>query len=195
VTLFYYIAASRELPTGSFGQKKTVMTLTDYVTNVNPAAKDHPPMQILLEKYQRGDNLMEIYETEEDAAGLYITGPIPNEDFSHLFRHSFVYQVNPEGGSFQINDEIKQTHPTSYQTSKKCLTELFDYLLLNLEIGEEVELYSCWAHGRKRFFETPKKELDLVLELSTFRLENEFEWKERQFIRVKNEPRSSDPLR
>lgn len=31
-----------------------------YVTNVNPAAKD--------------DKLMEVYNTEEDAAGLYITG-------------------------------------------------------------------------------------------------------------------------
>lgn len=185
MTLFYYIAASRELPTGSFGQKKTVMTLSHYVTHVNPAAKDHPPMQILLEKYPQGDKLMEIYETEEDAAGLYITGPIPNQASSHLFRHSLVYQVNPEGGSFQINDEIKQSHPTSYQTSKKCLTELFDYLRRNMEIGEELELYSSWAHGRERFLETPKTELDLVLELSTFRLENEFEWKERQYICVK----------
>jgi hypothetical protein len=50
---------------------------------------------------------MEIYEKEEDAAGLYITGPILNQDSSHLFRHPLVYQVNPEGGSFQINDEIK----------------------------------------------------------------------------------------
>ncbi|MGW7162633.1 hypothetical protein [Paenibacillus taichungensis] len=37
VTLFYYIAASHELPTGSFEKKKTVMTINNYVTNMNPA--------------------------------------------------------------------------------------------------------------------------------------------------------------
>jgi hypothetical protein len=64
-------------------------------------------MQILLAKYPQGDKLMEIYETEEDAAGLYITGPILNQDSSHLFRYPLVYQVNPEGGSFRI----KAGHP------------------------------------------------------------------------------------
>lgn len=178
MTLFYYIAASRELPIGSFGQKKTLMTLIDYVTHVNPAEKDHPPMQRLLEKYPKGDKLIEIYETEEDAVGLYITEPILNQDSSQLFRYPLVYQVNPEGGSFQISDEIKQSHPTYYKNSKKCLVELFEYLRRNMETGEEIELYSCWAHGRERFVEAPIKEL-------TFQLENEFEWKERQYILVK----------
>ncbi|WP_028612565.1 hypothetical protein [Paenibacillus harenae] len=185
VTLFYYIAAAHELPTGSFGQKKTFITLIDYVTKVNPAARNQLPTQLLLEKYPQGDKLMEIYETEEDAAGLYITGPITRQDYSHLFRHPWVYQVDPEGGSFKINDEIKQSHPLSYKTSKKCLTELFAYLRRNMGNGEDIELYSCWAYGQERFADTPKKELDHVLELSTFQLENEFEWKERQYIRVK----------
>ncbi|GGF62366.1 hypothetical protein GCM10010912_04380 [Paenibacillus albidus] len=185
MTQFYYIAASRELPTGSFGQKKTVMTLLQYVTEVNPSAKDQLPMQILLEKYPEGDGLIEVYETEEDAAGLYITGPILDQDSSRVFRHPLVYQVSPENGSFMINEEISQTHPTSYQTSKKCLTELFNYLNRNVELGEELELYSSWAHGRERFTDTPKKELDLVLQLSTFHLGGEFEWKDRQFIRVR----------
>lgn len=185
VTLFYYIAASRELPTGSFGQRKKVMTLMDYVTNVNPAAKDNPSMQVLLKKYPQGDKLMEIYESEEDAAGLYITGPIHNEDSSHVFRYPFVYQVNPEGGGFHINDAMQQTNPTLYQSSKKCLTDLFDYLSSNLAAGEELELYSCWAHGRERFLESPKSELFRALELPTFRLENDFKWEKRQLIRVK----------
>ncbi|KZS48850.1 hypothetical protein AWU65_24390 [Paenibacillus glucanolyticus] len=184
MTLFYYIAASHELPTGSFGQKKTVMTINDYVTNVNPAAKDQRNMQILLEKYPKGEKLMEVYDSEEDAAGIFITGPITIQA-SHLFRHPFVYQVNPEGGSFKINEEIKQSHPISYQTSKKCLIELFEYLHRNMELGEDSELYSCWASGKERFLDAPKKELDLVIELSSFRLENEFEWKERQYIRIK----------
>lgn len=62
-------------------------------------------MQILLEKYPKGDKLLEVYDTEEDAAGLYIPGPITMQS-SHPFRHPFVYQVNPEGGDFEINDEL-----------------------------------------------------------------------------------------
>lgn len=184
MSLFYYIAAAHELPVGSFGKRKTVMTLLDYVTNVNPAAKDQFPLQILMEKYPEGDKLMEIYETEEDAAGLYIAGPIIGQDYSHVFRHPFVYQVHPDGGSFQINDEMKGSQPLGYQTSKKCLTELFDYLRRNMGAGEELELYSCWADGQERFTDTPRTELNLVLELSGFQLEDEFEWKERQYIRV-----------
>ena len=184
MTLYYYIAASHELPTGSFGQKKTVMTLNHYVTHVNPAAKEQLNMQILLEKYPKGDILMDVYDTEEDVAGLYITGPITRQS-SHLFRHPFVYQVHPEGGSFEINDEIKHSHPTLYHTSKKCLVELFKYLRSNMGIGEDLELYCCWAHGQERFSDAPKKELNLVIELDTFQLGSEFEWKERQYISVK----------
>jgi hypothetical protein len=184
VTLFYYIAARHELPTGSFGQKKTVVTIIDYVSHVNPAAKDQVPMQILLEKYPQGDKLIDVYETEEDAAGLYISGPISRQS-SYPITHPFVYQVNPEGGSFKINDEIKRSHPISYQINKKCLNELFDYMRRNIKTDESLELYSCWANGQERFSDAPKKELNLIIELSTFRMENEFEWKERQYITVK----------
>lgn len=185
MTLFYYIAANRELPTGSFGKKGTVMTLMDYVTHVNPAEKDRFPMKTLLEKYAHEDKFIEIYETEEDAAGLYITGPLTGQDSSRMFKNRLVYQVNPDGGSFEMNDELKSSHPVLYQTSKKCLTELFNYLAHHMETGEEFELYSCWADGLERFNDMPKKELDLVIELTTFTLGNEFEWKERQMIRVK----------
>jgi hypothetical protein len=185
MTMFYYIAANRELPTGSFGQKKTVMKLGDYLTHVNPSAKDQFPIQVLLEKYPQNDQVIDIYQTEEDAAGLYVSGPISPQDTSELFRHPLVYQVDPEGGSFRINDEIQELYPTSYLTGKKCLTELFDYLYRNMESGDVFELYSCCAHGTERFMEPRKKELDLVFELSTFRLEKEFEWRDRQYILVK----------
>lgn len=184
MTVFYYIAANHELPTGSFGQKKTVVTLNHYVTNVNPDAKEQLNMQILLEKYPQGDILVDVYDTDEDAAGLYITGPIDRQS-SNLFRHPFVYQVNPEDGSFTINDEIKHAHPTLYETSKKCLVELFKYLHSNMEIGEDIELCSCLAYGQERFSDAPKKELNLVIELATFQLGDEFEWKQQQYIMVK----------
>jgi hypothetical protein len=185
MSLFYYIAANRELPTGSFGQQKTVMRLDDYLTHQNPAAKEQPAMQALLEKYPGKQLFIDIYETEEDAAGLYVSGPLANQAASRLFRCPLVYQVDPEGGSFCISSEIRDRSPAAYATGQKCLTELFAYLDRNMEPGDEVELYSCWAHGRERFPEPRKKEPDLVIELSAFRLGHHFEWKERQYILVK----------
>ncbi|WP_042162749.1 hypothetical protein [Paenibacillus gorillae] len=184
MTLFYYIASAHELPTGSFGQKKTVMTLMDYVTHVNPAAKEQYFTQLMLERYPQGDKLMEVYDTEEDAAGLYIAGPMTGQNYSHLFHHPYVYQVNAEAGDFKINDQLKESSPLRYQTSKKCLTELFNYLRSNLRSDEYVELFSCWTDGMDRFKDAWKKEMDLVLDLCSFELGNEFEWKECQYIKV-----------
>ncbi|WP_134686059.1 hypothetical protein [Brevibacillus migulae] len=127
---------------------------------------------------------MEIYVTEVDAAGISIADPISTQETRHLFTQPFVYQVYPEFGSFRMTEEMKQTHPIQYQCSKKCLSELFDYLRRNMEAGEEIELYSCWANEHQRFPDTPKKELELLLQLSAFQLKDEFEWKERQLIRV-----------
>ncbi|MDQ6423549.1 hypothetical protein RB620_29485 [Paenibacillus sp. LHD-117] len=184
MSLFYYIAANRELPMGSFGKNGTVMTLQDYVANVNPAAAEQPFMRTLLKKYPQGERFMEVYETEEDAAGLYVTDLIPGQDASRVFRYPNVYQVNPEGGSFTLNDEMRTSQPDLYRNSYKCLTVLFDYLHSNLAIGEEAELYACWAEGLERFQDEPRKELDLEIELSTFQLNHGFEWQVRQYIRV-----------
>lgn len=185
MSLFYYMAASHELPTGSFGMNNKTMTLMDYVTYVNPEAKNHEHMKTLLEKYPKGDKLIEIYETEEDAAGLFVSGPMENQDASHIFRLPYVYEVHPDGGSFEMSEEIKRLYPTAYPCSKKCLTELFHYLDRNLEIGEEIELFSCWADGMERFREAAKLEPDLMLEISELLQAEEFEWRRQQYIVVK----------
>ncbi|MBB3126698.1 hypothetical protein FHS19_001352 [Paenibacillus rhizosphaerae] len=83
MTQYYYIASSRELPIGSFGKNKTVMTIRDYFKNKNPSAKDQIVMEALLEKDPQGDQLMEIYETELDAAGLYVAGHPIFRDFCY----------------------------------------------------------------------------------------------------------------
>jgi hypothetical protein len=184
MTLFYYLAAGRELPTGSFGQNKRTVTLMEYVTHINPAAKEQPTMQIMLEKYPEGDRLMDIYETELDAAGLYIAGPMHGQEASHIFRNTFIYQINPEGGSFTIHNESQRSNPILYERSQKCLTELFAYLRRNMIAGDKIELYCCWAYDRDRFTDTPIPELDVELDLSVFQLGAEFEWKERQYITI-----------
>ncbi len=185
MTLFYYMASTKELPTGSFGQKKTTMKLIDYLTDINPSAKEQVSMQALLEKHSPQDLHIDIYETEEDAAGLYVTGPMQGQDTYSVFRFPLVYQVNPEGGAFRVSLDMREQYPDSYRNARKCVSELFSYLYRNMEPGEEVELYSCWAHGSERFLEPRRKELDLMIDLTTFRVEDEFHWEERQYIVVR----------
>ncbi|WP_218918846.1 hypothetical protein [Paenibacillus borealis] len=130
--------------------------------------------------------MFEVYETEEDAAGLYISGPMTNQDSSHLFKKALVYQVNPDGGGFAINTGKQKLHPGAEVTGRKCLTELFHYLNSNLLPGEQVELYSCTAYGTDRFLEPRCKELDRNIHLSAFQLKEDFEWLPRQFIVISN---------
>lgn len=187
MSMFYYMAASRELPTGVFGTKKTVMKLGDYLTHVNPAARGQFPIRALLDKYPEDEQLIDIYETEEDAAGLYVGGLMSGQDTSHLFRHPLVYPIAPQGGSFSMNIEMKERYPNVYTTGKKCLAELFGYLNRHMNAGEELELFSCWADGLERFLQPRNKGLDLMIELSEFRFEEraEFEWKDQQYIVVR----------
>lgn len=58
MSLFYYIATSRELPTGSLGKSFKRMTMKDYLVNVNPDAKVQTQIQILMEKYPEGDRFV-----------------------------------------------------------------------------------------------------------------------------------------
>ncbi|TYP69724.1 hypothetical protein [Paenibacillus methanolicus] len=184
MTLFYYMAAGRALPTGSFGKNKTTMTLNHYVTHVNPAAADNGPMQMLLRKYPAGEQLMEVYETELDAVGLFVKGPMENPGTEHPFKLPLIYEISPEGGSYKLRPEWLKTQPAAYAKSRKSLDVLLDYLRSHLEPGEHAELYACWANGKDRFEDPPKHELDTVLDLNAFTLDEGFDWQEHQYISV-----------
>lgn len=184
MTLLYYIAADRELPTGSFGQRRIVMKLRDYLMQTDPAAMEKFPVKGMIENGTLGEKRIDVYETPEDAAGLYITGPLAQQDSSHMFKKALVYQVNPEGGDFKISTVSQKQHPGAYVTGRKCLMELFHYLDRNLVPGEQFELYSCTAYGTERFLEPRRRELDRRISLSSFRLEEDFEWQARQYMIV-----------
>ncbi|MFC4099496.1 hypothetical protein [Paenibacillus xanthanilyticus] len=184
MTLYYYMAAGRELPTGAFGKNKTTMTLNHYVTRVNPAAADNGPMQMLLRKYPAGEQLMEVYETELDAVGLFVKGPMENPGAEHPFQLPHIYEMSPEGGTYKLRPEWIQTQPAAYAKNRKSLDVLLDYLRRHLEPGEHAELYACRADGKERFQDRPKRELDTVLDLNAFTLGEAFDWRERQLIRV-----------
>ncbi|MVP01224.1 hypothetical protein [Paenibacillus lutrae] len=184
MTLYYYIAADHELPTGSFGMKKTTMKLIDAL-KLGPPQKDVTPIHSIVDLSHLYEEETDVYETEEDAAGLYVSGPLQSQHTAAYFQHPFVYQIDPDGGSFCISKQSRKHSPTAYLTGRKCLTQLFSYIHNNLGTGGFVELYAAWAHGMDRFSEPPDRSLDFTLDLNTFELGDEFEWKERQYIMVK----------
>lgn len=109
MSLFYYMAASHELPTGSFGMKNTIMKLMDYVTYVNPEAKNHGPMKTLLENDPKGEKLVEIYETEDDAAGIYAmrdgTVPLPRAQSGNRGRNRAIFMLDGWNGALYGSGE------------------------------------------------------------------------------------------
>lgn len=181
MTLIYCIAANHELPIGSFGQKKTIKKLKDVMKLWQYPPQEDPNSlhEIIDEEY------IEVYETEDDFAGLYVGGPSSRRIKYPHFRLPLVYHVHPEGGSFDLSPKLYKDSPDSYRYTHKCVKELFSYLDRNLERGGEIELYAGWDDGRGSFDEPSNTSLDLVLDLSTFELGEEFLWQERQYILVK----------
>ena len=183
MTTMHYLAAPRELPTGAFGLRMSRIRLRDHL-KANPAQREQPVIQILLEQDPEGEQWMDSYETELDAAGLYVAGPTNSLNLQSVFRQPFVYQIQAQGGSFTMNEEIREQYPEAYQTMHKCIGELFGYLDRNLQPGEEMELYCAVDSGWENPFSLPLPELDCIIDLSQFELGASFEWPERQYIRV-----------
>lgn len=183
MTMMYYLAASHELPTGAFGQCKSRIRLKDHL-KANPAQREQPVIQILLEKDSEGEQWMDTYETELDAAGLYVAGPSSPRNLTAVFRQPLVYSIHADGGSFTMNEMIREEHPEAYLSTRKCISELFRYLEQNLQAGEEIELYCGLDGGWENPIPPPLRELDRTIDLNLFRLGDSFEWEERQYIRV-----------
>ncbi|WP_068774901.1 hypothetical protein [Paenibacillus sp. FJAT-26967] len=158
MTLYYYIAADQELPTGSFGMKKTTMKLQDAL-KLCPPQMDVTPIHSIVDLSHLYEEETDVYETEEDAAGLYVSGPLHHQDTSAYFQHPFVYQIDPDGGSFCISNQSREFSPAAYLTGRKCLSELFSYIDSNLGSGGFVELYAGWAYGSDRFSEPRRDHL------------------------------------
>lgn len=155
MSLVYYIASEKELPTGSFG---TNYTLVDHRI---------------------------VFETELDAAGIYITGPATNAKRFPHFRLPYVYQLSPEGGCFNYNPLLLSKSPEAYSVYYKCAQELFAYLKRNLMPGGEMEMYAGWDDGMGSLEEPQDQSLNGVLDLSDFELGEQFSWIEKQYILVK----------
>lgn len=189
MSIMHYIAAGSALPMGESGGKK--------LREVNRSEKKVKAIRFISEKLPEGavpleqiidlsdikEDETEVYATFEDAAGIYVEDITPQEDAVRKhFRNQFVYRVSPCWGNFFINEQIKNMHPDRYKASRKCLTELFEYIRRNSAAGEEVEIYTCWYDEGEK---ARNDDLDTFIDLKAFVIEDDFGLREGQYIVVK----------
>ncbi|MCK6165564.1 MULTISPECIES: hypothetical protein [Bacillus] len=148
MTLHHYIGANKELPLGTFGQKPTYKPLSELNIKTVDRKRKKP------KTYQKEEPLIEVYETEEDFAGIHIAYVDPvYEAVRDKFTHPFVYDLGI----------IHSLRP------------LFLFIETELSKGETIEIYSC-VDG----LETKEKDdqLDVEIDLSKKRFGKHIDFKE-----------------
>lgn len=148
MTLHHYIGANKELPLGTFGQNPTYKPFSEL--NIRTFDKKQKKSKT----YQKEDPLIEVFETEEDFAGIHIDYVDPvYEAVRDKFTHHFVYDL----------DIIHSLRP------------LFQFIEKELSKGETIKIYSC-VDG----LETKEKDdqLDVEIDLSKKRFGKHIDFKE-----------------
>lgn len=186
MSMFHYIAASRELPTGSFGGRKPKAGEPPKVIRFNAVMlpKGSVPLEQIIDLSDVKDDEIKVYETYEDAAGICIQSLEEwNKGIKTQFKNHYVYQLSASWGSFSLNEKIKNCDIEHYKANIKCINELSNYIRRNIKENEEIEIYTCWANeeGEER-----NHNLDTVIDLKTFNIGDNFEFKERQYILVRS---------
>lgn len=183
MSIFHYIAASKELPLGSFGRRKSIRDKKKTMIRSAPTM-ELPKKGIPHEKFMDLQGIREeeivVYDTFEDAAGIYISElPAECKAIKKHFKNAYVYQVSPNFGIFLINEAMKTMHQQMYKANEKCISELFNYLRQNINDNEEIELYSCWADEEEK---ERDGELDKIIDIASFKVKDNFQLMERQYI-------------
>lgn len=187
---FHYIGSATELPLGERGSVPSAKTYNE-VKN-SPEYKKHrealrlqgiiPLDDIADLSHLRDENCL-VYDSEEDAAGIFIEELVYwNDEIRKHFRSTYVYRISPNWGGFSVSPKLKDTLPGSYNASLKCCRELFRLMTDYGVSGAEFELYTCWAEeeGLPR-----NKKYDRIFDLASLSLEDGFELREKEYIVVK----------
>jgi len=186
MSIMHFLAANKEMPLGSFGEKSIKNATKDkkaiQFKNVE-LPEGYIPLEQVIDLSDIKEEEIEVYSTYEDAAGIYVEKvPTENENVKKHFRNQFVYLVSANIGKFIVNDEIKKANEQMYLANKKCVSELFEYIRNNKGENEEFELYSCWFGEEEQERDI---NLDTVIELKEFQIGDNFYLKEQQYITVK----------
>jgi hypothetical protein len=131
--MFYHIGSPRVLELGSFGD---LPAKESQLVNEPPKrimiksisnSDEGIPNEIVAEPNDLVDTI--IYETYEDAAGIYIDKL--SDDYIRIKQHfanPYVYRVSPNFGEFEYNGKLKKINFDTYKANKKCLKVLFDFI-------------------------------------------------------------------
>jgi hypothetical protein len=186
MSLLHYIGANKKLPLGERGSKKIntgheseTKRSAIKIKNANLPQGMIPLEQIIDLSHIKPDEI-EGYETMEDAAGIYVQELPPRySEIKRHFRSKHIYMVSANWGHFNVNEELDRE---SYSANKKCLKELFKLIAENITEDGEIEIYTCWADEEE---ESRNRRLDMVINLSSFEVGDNFELKDKQYIVVK----------
>jgi hypothetical protein len=188
VSLFHYIGANKELPLGERGSKKVdnwhgvdnkrvAMSIKN--SNIPEVGR---PLEQIIDMSHIKCNEIEQYETMEDAAGIYIQDIHPRySEIKKHFRSKYIYQISANIGCFLLNKRLVELNSERYIINKKCLNELFKFIEENINENEEMEIYTCWADEEE---EPGNRKLDMIINLNSFEIGDDFELKDKQYIVV-----------
>lgn len=187
---FHYIGSDRALPLGERGSVRSTKTYNE-VKDSSEHKKQREdlrlqgiiPLDDIIDlSHLRDDNCL-IYDSEEDAAGIFVEElGYWNDEIRKHFQSPYVYRVSPNWGGFSVSPKPKDSHIGSYSASFKCCRELFKLMTDYGLSGTMFELYTCWAEeeGLPR-----NKKYDRILDLASFSLEDGFELREKEYIVIK----------
>lgn len=148
MTLHHYIGSNKELPLGTFGQNPTYKPFSELNIRAFDKKQKKP------KTHHKDKPLIEVFETEENFAGIHIAYIDPvYEAVRDKFTHPFVYEL----------DIIHSLRP------------LFQFIEKLLSKGETIEIYSC-VDG----LETKEKDdqLDVEIDLTKKRFGKHIDFKE-----------------
>jgi hypothetical protein len=156
MSLIHYIAANKELPVGEF------------IENRN---------------YINKEECENIYGYDQQAGSIFVENiNHENESIQKKFIGRYIYMVFANIGKFYIDEQLKNKDLQRYRINRKCIIEFFNYIYKNIEFDEEIEVYTCWYGEESK---EKNSNLDKIISLNNFKLEDNFEFKERQYIIIR----------
>jgi len=186
VSLYHYIGSKRELPLGQRGgvrvenkDNKSAFNIIVFKNGDPPAI----PVERLYDTAEIKEDEIEVYDSMLDLVGIYISRlNEKNMLIRKHFENPFVYMIEPSWGGFDLSPLLKQNFPEYYKRHVKCIEELFKLMQDYGTDGDEFELYSCWINEEN---EPRDDSLTRVIDLSSFTLADNFELKDKQYIKIK----------
>jgi replication fork clamp-binding protein CrfC len=103
MSIMHFLAANKEMPLGSFGEKRIKSATKDkkaiQLKNVE-LPEGYIPLEQVIDLSDIKEEEIEVYSTYEDAAGIYVEKvPTENENVKKTFSESFVYLVSANMGN------------------------------------------------------------------------------------------------